>query len=171
MSKNNLITIVCFGQEIGRLGFDPDSGASFFQYNADFLAQEKYERLFPLVFRRIRQTQVFDKYNNETFRGLPPMIADSLPDLFGNIIFKTWIESNNRDMKEISVLEQLAYVGKRGIGALEYHPATSIAVGDTININEIVAVVSQVMDQKQHVDATHLDHASYRSNYPRRYGT
>jgi serine/threonine-protein kinase HipA len=160
MSKNNLITIVCFGQEIGRLGFDPDRSISFFQYNPDFLAQEKYERLFPLVFRRIRQTQVFDKYNNETFRGLPPMIADSLPDLFGNIIFKTWIESNNRDMKEISVLEQLAYVGKRGIGALEYHPATSIAVGDTININEIVAVLSQVMDQKQHVDATHLDHAS-----------
>jgi serine/threonine-protein kinase HipA len=160
MSKNNLITIVCFDHEIGRLGFDPDRSASFFQYNADFLAQEKYQRIFPLVFRRIRQTQVFDKYNNETFRGLPPMIADSLPDLFGNIIFKTWMERQNRNRKEISVMEQLAYVGNRGMGALEYHPAASIAVGDTININEIVAIVSQVMDQKQHVDASHLDHAS-----------
>lgn len=160
MSKNNLITVVCFDQEIGRLGFDPDRGASFFQYNADFLAQEKYQRLFPLVFRRVRQTQVFDKYNNETFRGLPPMIADSLPDLFGNIIFRTWIESNNRDMKDISVLEQLAYVGNRGMGALEYHPATSVAAGDTIDINEIAAIVSQVLDQKQQVNAAQLDHAS-----------
>ncbi|HTN45829.1 MAG TPA: type II toxin-antitoxin system HipA family toxin [Flavipsychrobacter sp.] len=160
MSKNNLITVACFGQEIGRLGFDPDRGASFFQYNADFLAQEKYVRLFPLVFRRIRQTQVFDKYNNETFRGLPPMIADSLPDLFGNIIFRTWIESNNRDVQDISVLEQLAYVGSRGMGALEYRPATSIATGDTIDINEIAHVVGQVLDQKQHINAPQLDHTS-----------
>ncbi|MES2704530.1 MAG: type II toxin-antitoxin system HipA family toxin [Bacteroidota bacterium] len=160
MAKNNLITIFCFGLEIGRLGFDENRGASFFQYNEEFLKTGRYQRLFPLLFRRIKQTQVFDKYNNETFRGLPPMIADSLPDFFGNIIFKTWIESSNRDASKISVLEQLAYVGTRGMGALEYQPNKSVLSADTINIDEITEIVRQVLNQKGQVSAQQLDHAS-----------
>lgn len=160
MSKNNLISIHCFGEEVGRLGFDPDRGASFFQYNEKFLGMEKYRNLFPLIFRRIKQTQVFDKFNNDTFRGLPPMIADSLPDLFGNIIFKTWMESTNRNMKEISVLEQLTYVGSRGMGALEYQPSKAVSSEDTVDINEISKIVSQVLNQKDNVAAAGLDHAS-----------
>lgn len=160
MAKNNLITIYCFGQEIGRLGFDPDRGASFFQFNETFLQQGQYQRMFPLIFRRIKQTQVFDKYNNDTFRGLPPMIADSLPDFFGNVIFRTWMESNNRDMNEISVLEQLAYVGTRGMGALEYQPSKSVSSVDTIDITEIASVVRQVLDQKQGFEAQQLDNAA-----------
>jgi serine/threonine-protein kinase HipA len=160
MAKNNLITVRCFGLEIGRLGFDVHRGASFFQYNEAFLRQDRYQHLFPLVFRRIRQTQVFDQYNNDTFRGLPPAIADSLPDLFGNIIFRAWMESTRRGTKEISVLEQLAYVGNRGMGALEYEPRQSLSSGDTIDIDEITGIVSQVLDQKGQVNGQQLDHAS-----------
>lgn len=160
MSKNNLIAVHCFGLEIGLLGFDADRGASFFQYHEAFLQQEQYRRLFPYIFKRIPQTQVFDKYNNETFRGLPPMIADSLPDLFGNLIFKAWMEATRRDMQAITALEQLAYVGARGMGALEYMPARQVAANDTINIDEMAAVAGQVLEQKHQTHATQLDHSS-----------
>jgi serine/threonine-protein kinase HipA len=160
MAKNNLITVYCFGVELGRLGFDENRGASFFQYNEAFLQTGRYQRLFPLIIRRIKQTQVFDKYNNDTFRGLPPMIADSLPDLFGNIIFKTWIESGDRNASKISVLEQLTYVGSRGMGALEYRPSKLVSSDDTIDIAEITEVVRRVLDQKGQVSAPQLDHAS-----------
>ncbi|HTN17691.1 MAG TPA: type II toxin-antitoxin system HipA family toxin, partial [Chitinophagaceae bacterium] len=160
MSKNNLITVCSFGLEIGRLGFDENRGASFFQYNEAFLQQDRYNRMFPLLLRRIRPTQVFDQYNNDTFRGLAPMIADSLPDLFGNIIFRTWIDNTRREATEISVLEQLAYVGQRGMGALEYHPARTLSADDTIDIDAIAAVVQQVMDQKSNLQGVQLDHAS-----------
>lgn len=160
MAKNNLVTVYCFGEEIGRLGFDENRGASFFQYNEAFLQTGKYQRLFPLIIRRIKQTQVFDKYNNDTFRGLPPAFADSLPDLFGNIIFKTWIESADRNASKISVLEQLTYVGSRGMGALEYRPSKLVSSDDTIDIDEITEVVRMVLDQKGQVSAPQLDHAS-----------
>ena len=160
MSKNNLISVHCFGEEVGRLGFDADRGASFFQYNEGFLNLEKYKNLFPLVFKRIKQTQVFDKFNNDTFRGLPPMIADSLPDLFGNIIFKAWMESSDKDMKEISVLGQLAYVGIRGMGALEYQPSKTVSAEDTVDINEISEIVRKILHQKDHLTAAGLNHAS-----------
>ncbi|MBL7712853.1 MAG: type II toxin-antitoxin system HipA family toxin, partial [Chitinophagaceae bacterium] len=160
MSKNNLITVCSFGLEIGRLGFDKNRAASFFQYNEEFLQQQRYSRMFPLLLRRIKPTQVFDQYNNDSFRGLPPVIADSLPDLFGNIIFRTWMENTQRDTGDISVLEQLAYVGKRGMGALEYHPARALSADDTIDIDAIAAVVQQVMDQKNELRGSRLDHAS-----------
>jgi len=160
MPKNNLISVHCFGFEVGLLGFDENRVASFFQYHETFLKKEEYQRLFPLIFRRIKQTQVFDKYNNETFRGLPPMIADSLPDLFGNMIFKAWMESAGRDMREISVLEQLAYVGTRGMGALEYQPSKSVSSTDTINMDEITNIVKQVLNQKKGVSGEQMDHAA-----------
>ncbi len=160
MSKNNLIAVHCFGREIGLLGFDADRGASFFQYNEAFLKEDPYPRLFPYIFKKIRHTQVFDRYNNDTFRALPPMIADSLPDLFGNIIFKAWMESNNRDMHQIPALEQLTYVGARGMGALEYVPSKKISVHDTINIDEIADIAGKVLKLKKRTQDSTLDHTA-----------
>ncbi len=160
MSKNNLITIHAFGQEIGLLGFDPDKSASYFQYNETFLLSEGFSQMFPLIFRKTKMTQVFDKYNNDTFRGLPPMIADSLPDLFGNIIFKAWMEAENKNMAQISVLEQLAYVGTRGMGALEYQPSKTIASSEIIDIESITKVVKQVLAQKNEISGAQMDNES-----------
>ncbi len=160
MAKNTIISIYYHSQEIGRLGFDENKSTSYFQYNKEFLEQNKWTNLFPFIFRRIPQTQAFYRYNNETFRGLPPMIADSLPDMFGNIIFKAWMESVHKDLTDISVLEQLAYVGTRGMGALEYQPSKQVTSEITIDINEITQVVKQVLEQKENSEGSQLDHAA-----------
>ncbi|MGY8911215.1 MAG: HipA N-terminal domain-containing protein [Flavobacteriales bacterium] len=101
MAKNNIIEVILFGQEIGKLGYDVDKRASYFQYNPDFLEANQYTNIFPYVFKRIKPVQVFNKFEGETFRGLPPMIADSLPDMFGNIIFKEWFEAKNKEFKKL----------------------------------------------------------------------
>ena len=151
MAKNNIINIKCFGYEIGRIGLDKDKGTSSFQYNPDFLASNNYINLFPKtgIIKRVPHTQVFSKYDNKTFRRLPPPFADSLPDLFGNIIFNKWLESSNKKIKDISIIEQLAYVSNRGMGALEYYPAKEIPKNTSINLTEIIEVLSQVLDKKR----------------------
>lgn len=148
MSKNNIISVFCFGEEIGKIGHDEDRKKSFFQYNPAFLKSGKYKNLFPLLIKRTEQVQVFGKFNNEAFRGLPPMIADSLPDLFGNIIFKTWLESKQKNFEKISILEQLAYVSNRGMGALEYKPGKAIPKNTSINIEAITDVLKKVLENK-----------------------
>lgn len=148
MSKNNIISVFCFGEEIGKIGCDEDQKKSFFQYNPAFLDSGRYKHLFPLLIKRTRQVQVFGKYNNEAFRGLPPMIADSLPDLFGNTIFKTWLESRQKKIEKISILEQLAYVSTRGMGALEYKPGKAIPSNTSINIEAISEVLRKVLENK-----------------------
>ncbi|GGG48930.1 type II toxin-antitoxin system HipA family toxin [Bizionia arctica] len=148
MAKNNIIDVVLFGLEIGKVGYDVDKRTSFFQYNPEFLESNQYSNIFPYVFKRVKPIQVFTQFEGETFRGLPPMIADSLPDMFGNIIFKEWIEAKNKEVKKITPLEQLTYVSNRGMGALEYHPSVEIPKTATINIDEIVEVLNKVLDLK-----------------------
>lgn len=156
MSKNNLIDLYCFDHEIGRIGLDENAQKSFFQYNPEFLKSGEFSNLFPLVIKRIKHTHVFSQFNNESFRGLPPMIADSLPDAFGNTIFKTWLESKNRSLTKLSVLEQLTYVANRGMGALEYRPAKKIQKDSDIDINEIVEVLKRVLENKTETEASNL---------------
>ena len=160
MAKNNLIKLYCFNQEIGRLGFDEDRAASTFQYHPDFLKSGNYPHLFPYIFKKTAMPQVFNTYNTESFRGLPPMIADSLPDVFGNIIFKAWLEANDKNFEKISVLEQLAYVGSRGMGALEYRPEQKLGKNVTINLEEVTQVMGQVLAQKNGISEEVLDGAA-----------
>jgi len=160
MAKNQLIEVWCFGQEIGRLGMDENQRQSYFQYHPDFLKKDQFRQLFPQtgIIKRVTSVQVFKQYFNETFRGLPPMIADSLPDMFGNIIFKTWLEANEQSFRQISVLEQLAYVANRGMGALEYRPSKEILGDTSIDLAEILTVLKEVLSSKKTVQYQNLNH-------------
>ena len=162
MAKNDIIKVFCFDTEIGVLGWDENRAVSYFQYNPDFLASNKYFNLIPKtgIITRVKEVQVFKKFNGETFRGLPPIFADSLPDMFGNIIFKSWLESNNKNFENISVIEQLAYVSDRGMGALEYKPKKVIPKSTIINIEEIVEVLKNVLEIKGKTSAEKLTHES-----------
>ena len=160
MAKNEIITVFCFGQEIGRVGFDEDLNRSSFQYNPEYLESKKFENLFPQtgILNRVPQVQLFSQFNSETFRGVLPMIADSLPDVFGNIIFKKWLETSHKQFSQISVIEQLAYVADRGMGALEYRPSKEIPKSSSIDLTEIIAVLKKVLDTKQEVHESALNH-------------
>ena len=66
----------------------------------------------------------FPANRNKTFRGLPAMLADSLPDDYGSSVINEWFASKNR-MADVSPLDRLCYIGKRGMGALEFEPANT----------------------------------------------
>ena len=160
MAINKLIDIDLFGIEIGKLGYDVDQLLCSFQYNPKFLESGQYQRIFPYIFKRIPLVQVFTQFEGTTFRGLPPMIADSLPDMFGNIIFKEWLEANNKGFDKITPLEQLAYVANRGMGALEYKPVVKVPDNATINLDQIIEVLKQVLNVKKNTVEKNLDTAA-----------
>jgi len=157
MAKNQIITVVFKGVEIGKIGYDIDQRKSFFQFHPEFLSTNKYKGLFPYIIRRVSSVQVFSEFEGETFRGLPPMIADSLPDAFGNLIFKEWLEFAHKEAENITPLEQLAYVGQRGMGALEFIPSKTISGTSEINIEEITEVLKKVLDIKTSIKEKELN--------------
>lgn len=155
MARNKVIDVIIFGVEIGKLGYDEDRGRSYFQYNPAFLESEKYINIFPFIFKRIKSVQVFTEFQSETFQGLPPMIADSLPDTFGNIIFQEWLTA--RGIQKATPLEQLAYVANRGMGALEYKPSKELPKAYKINIDEVITVLEKVLKLKKDTTGETLD--------------
>ena len=156
MAATGLIDVFAFGVEIGKLGYNADEKRSFFQYNPAFLDSGQYTRMFPYIFKRNKLPQIFTQFNGNTFRGLPPMIADSLPDMFGNLIFKEWFEAKSMSFDKISPLEQLSYVANRGMGALEYRPIAHIPKTDNVNFDEIVEILQKVLDIKKDTSAEKL---------------
>jgi serine/threonine-protein kinase HipA len=159
MAKNEVITLRCFGQEIGRIGYDENKSRSSFQYNPEFLQSNHYSNIIPQtgILKKESRVQLFTQFNSETFRGLPPMIADSLPDVFGNIIFKKWLESKDKNFEKISVLEQLAYVANRGIGAFEFEPSVPLSATDSLDLSEVVSVLGQVLHSKESLEESQLN--------------
>ena len=160
MEKDLVVEVWCFGIEIGKIGFNEDEQFSFFQYNPVFLSANTHSRLFPLIFKRTEVVQVFRNYTGKAFHGLPPMIADSLPDLFGNVIFTNWIEATHPALHKISTLEQLTYLANRGMGALEFKPAQKLHKTTKVDLDEVVNILKKVMDNKASTSSHTLDHES-----------
>lgn len=158
MTQDRLINVIAFGQEIGKLGYDIDQGKSFFQYNPEFIDAGKFSKFFPFIFKRTKSVQFFSEYQQDSFQGLPPMIADSLPDTFGNIIFQEWLTA--RGIQKVTPLEQLAYVADRGMGALEYKPVKELPKTSPINIDEIISILEKVLKLKESTSEAALDELS-----------
>ncbi|MGB0949684.1 MAG: type II toxin-antitoxin system HipA family toxin [Marinirhabdus sp.] len=158
MAIDKTLAIIAFGQEIGKLGYDIDQRKSFFQYNPEFLESGQYSKLFPFIFKRTKPAQVFTEYQQDTFQGLPPMIADSLPGTFGNIIFQEWLTA--RGIQKLTPLEQLAYVADRGMGTLEYKPVKELPNTSSINIDNVISILEKVLKLKDDTSRASLDELS-----------
>jgi len=142
----NLLNIKLFGNEIGRLGYDNHRRCSYFQYNPDYLGTNN-SNILPFIIKRSLETQSFPQFEGKTFRGLPPMFADSLPDVFGNHLFQSWLNAQGKPI-QFNALEQLAYLGQRGMGAWEYEPAITMDAPSSFRIAEMAQLLSEILAEK-----------------------
>ncbi|MDR2035144.1 MAG: HipA N-terminal domain-containing protein, partial [Coriobacteriales bacterium] len=118
----NSIEVLCWNTPVGALAFDERYGVYAFEYYESF-SQSGWELSPLLVPGTTRGAVVFPALSRETYFGLPAFIADSLPDAFGNMLIDSWMASQGISRQQITPLDRLAYLGKRGMGALEFRPA------------------------------------------------
>ncbi|MBB5212627.1 type II toxin-antitoxin system HipA family toxin [Microbulbifer hydrolyticus] len=156
------IEVLYKGKTAGGVSFDTDTGIGAFEYAPDFI--HSGIELSPLKMPLARRIYSFPELRFETFRGLPGLIADSLPDDFGNAVLNTWMASQGKNPADITPLQRLQYTGRRGMGALEYAPATRIKklnASQDIAIDELVAIAQEVLDHHSgfnvHLDKTGED--------------
>lgn len=109
---------VCYqGDSIGALSFDSSTGLGAFEYTPEFI--KKGIQLSPLKMPLSPHIYRFPELDYQTFKGLPGLIADSLPDDFGNAVMNAWVSSQGKSVDSITPLQRLQYTGKRGMGALD----------------------------------------------------
>jgi serine/threonine-protein kinase HipA len=97
--------------------------------------------------RRIYQ---FPSLAEVSFHGLPGLLADSLPDKFGNALIDAWLATQGRRSESFNAIERLCYIGVRGMGALEFAPAKGppLRRSTKVNVDELVRLASQVLTHR-----------------------
>lgn len=134
---------------VGAVSFDTQTGQGAFEYAPDFI--DTGIELSPLKMPLAKQIYTFPGLSELTFKGLPGLVADSLPDDFGNAVLNAWMASRGESPDNITPLQRLQYTGKRGMGALEFSPATqikSLNASQQIAVESLVEIAQEVLDQR-----------------------
>lgn len=150
MQSPRSLQVTLWGTPVGFL-HQESNGLIGFQYDKAFL--QSGIQIAPLKMPLSGRTYVFSALPENTFKGLPGMLADSLPDKFGNIVMKKWLEAQGRSEDSLSVIEKLCYTGKRGMGALEYEPSYNIGISsnELVNIDALSKLASDILSEKESI--------------------
>ncbi len=140
--------VLIWGTRIGVIHQDNDKEYSSFEYDKDFLASGI--ELSPLMMPLKPRVYSFPNLAGEAFHGAPGLVADSLPDRFGNRVIERWLQGQGRSINEFNAIDRLCYTGERGMGALEYRPVSGPAKADTddVDIGKMVEFASEILHGK-----------------------
>lgn len=100
-----------------------------------------------------RTVYEFPSLVGEPFFGMPGLVVDSLPDRFGNAVIEQWLLSRGRSLSDFTAIDRLCYTGNRGMGALEYVPASTDIkdIDENINVREMVKFASDILSNREKV--------------------
>lgn len=137
-SPVDVVEVCAWGKTIGAVALDPATGYYAFEYDTDWVRQGS--ELAPLQMPNHAGVFVFPELNRQTYYGLPALLADALPDRFGNALVNRWMAENGVPVNAISALDRLAYASDRAMGALEFRPpagapspdATAVQLADLV---------------------------------------
>lgn len=145
-----------FGMTVGTVRWNPQYNVARFEYDPDFVKSgiQPSPILMPTREGRIYS---FGELNQETFKGLPGMLADSLPDTYGRALFDKWLALTGRSSG--NVIESLCFMGKRCMGALEFEPAIEGISHNVkkIELDSLVSVAREALTQKDSFHANLSD--------------
>ena len=137
-----------WGRTIGAVSLGEGREMAAFQYDQDF-ARSGIE-LSPLVMPLSGQVYEFPALPRNTFHGLPGLLADSLPDKFGNALIDAWLATQGRTPESFNAVERLCYTGTRGMGALEFAPVVGPKPGKAtkIEVDALVRLAGEVLTHR-----------------------
>ncbi len=148
-----------WGQDVGAVSWLADRGYAVFEYEPHFLQQRLDISPLHMGLEAARSGGglfAFPGLNRETYLGLPGLLADSLPDKFGNSIIAAWLARNGRDPADFSPVERLCFTGRRGMGAMEFAPPVHRQFDRPVPVAvaELVDQAQRIMTQRMRLDAS-----------------
>jgi serine/threonine-protein kinase HipA len=137
-----------WGRMIGAVSMEEGARIAAFQYDPAFLGSGI--ELSPLSMPLSHRVYQFPSLAELSFHGLPGLLADSLPDKFGNALIDAWLATQGRRPESFNAVERLCYIGVRGMGALEFAPAKGppLQRSAKVHLDELVKLASQVLTHR-----------------------
>lgn len=148
----NILKVNLWGEEIGRLSYSPNSKLCTFAFNP------KLRGTRPDIVPLLAPLTQWEKHpfvygdDRRIYQQLPPFVADSLPDSWGNKLFEQWVKQNKLSQRSISPLLKLMFIGKRGMGALEFEPAAKeLEHTKRVDIPSLYNLSLKVLDDRNEI--------------------
>ena len=143
-----------WGTRIGAVTLPAGERFASFEYDPDF--RRSRIELSPLMMPLEGQVYRFPALAIESFHGLPGLLADALPDKYGNALIDAWLATQGRTAADFNAVERLCYTGARGMGALEFRPAQGpvSTTAEKIEIEELVKLASDVLTHRSALKVT-----------------
>lgn len=141
--------VFLWGRHIGSVSQNEDSNLMNFRYT-DWAIDNRID-LSPIMMPVERRTYQFPDLIRTSFNGVPGLIADSLPDKFGNAVINNWLMKQGRQPDSIGAVERLCYTGERGMGALEYRPQSGpdFSSVQKVDVDELVKLATSILMQRK----------------------
>jgi serine/threonine-protein kinase HipA len=141
-----------WGNLVGAIAWNSKDETASFEYDPSF--KSKGLEISPIKMPITNQNAVFsfpELRNNNTFKGLPGLLADVLPDKYGNAIINAWLQKNNRPSNSLNPVEILCFIGNRGMGALEFNPNHPKPDDKDfeLEINSLVQIAEKILQERQ----------------------
>ena len=150
----NIAEVKLWGKLVGALVYQTSSQTCIFEYAPAWIkgGVEIAPVRMPLALTKYQ----FSNLNSDTYRGLPAVFADALPDDFGNAVINAWLAKQGRDSESFTALERLLYTGQRSMGALEFAPALrrGATSNEKLELNSLVAMAQSVLDKRTQVSSS-----------------
>jgi len=147
-------TVNLWGTTIGYVAMDAGEQFARFEYDPNFAAfgVEPAPLMMPVRERHIYQ---FPDLHPRTFHGMPGLLADSLPDKYGQRLINVWLAKTGRRPEQFNAVDRLCYTGQRGMGALEFEPSTParLTADKRLEIEDLTELASMAFASKETLDA------------------
>ncbi len=138
-----------WGLTVGAVAWDDSTGTGSFEFEPSFLKNgpDLSPLIMPLAGSEGRFWSFPELRRSEVFRGLPGLLADVLPDRFGSMLIDAWLAQRGRPAGSMNPVEILCYIGRRGIGALEFEPPVPKGsnAATKIDISEMVSLANEIL--------------------------
>ena len=143
-----------WGRTIGAVSMTDGEDVAVFEYDPAFAGSGI--EISPITMPLAGKVYTFPELSRQTFHGLPGLLADSLPDKFGNALINAWLASQGRQPDSFNAVERLCYTGLRGMGALEYAPATGPRgkQATRIQIDKLVDLASEILSYRNNLNVS-----------------
>lgn len=150
---NNVVSVMLWGEEVGKLYWDERNKRAVFNYHPDFI--KKGVEIAPLtasVKGPAAKGMPILGNKEKTYQGLPPFLADSLPDRWGNMVFDQWAAQNHIPKRKLTPVDKLSFIGKRGMGAFEFIPATpGLESSSTLQIESLYQLARRIFEEREEI--------------------
>ena len=141
----------------GAVRWDASQNMGYFQYDPKFI--EKDWDLSPIKMPISNESRIYSfpelrigrNETEDTFKGLPGLLSDALPDKYGNKLINAWLAKNGRSENSMNPVEKLCFIGTRGMGAMEFEP-TQVKTGlksFSLELNGLVTIAKKMLNERE----------------------